>query len=121
MIYFRQIKYIGILVFTLLGCDKKSVSDLQTIIPKENTSELRKFVVVDIDKCNSCFTEYGEKIRRSIKDNTSVVIILSNSKKKANIFGRDNDLIFVWDSTRYFEKFLPKNGEIFISNNELFK
>jgi hypothetical protein len=73
-----------------------------------------QFAVIDLDRCNSCFAQIGDKLNFSMDDSTSLVILLSNSKKKAHLFGKENNINILWDSTRYFEKYVEKNM-LFIS------
>ncbi|MGY6744730.1 MAG: hypothetical protein ACXIUQ_18485 [Cecembia sp.] len=75
-----------------------------------------QFAVIDLDRCNSCFLEYADKLQLGATDSSTLVIVLSNSKKKALLFGHENNIKVLWDSTRYFEHYL-ENSSYHIQTN----
>ena len=99
-------RYWFILIFVAIGCNHKKSSSIKDLDKTPATPE--QFMVVDLDRCKSCFQLYGDKLADYATDSSFVVIILSTSKKKADIFGQDNKANYLWDSTRYFEHYLDK-------------
>jgi hypothetical protein len=107
----RKTAILGFLV--VLACSEKV--NHHNIELEKAVSSVSQFAVIDLDRCNSCFSESGEKLNLSINDSSSIVIILSNSKKKAFLFGKENEFNFIWDSTRYFENYVENRSFIFKS------
>lgn len=110
MMYFKFFRKPYFLAFLLIECSEKAKSVNNEI--EKAVSTVSQFAVIDLDRCNSCFSENGEKLNFSMNDSSSLVIILSNSKKKALLFGKENNLNFQWDSARNFEKYLDKSSLI---------
>lgn len=114
MMYSTFNRKTAILTFlVVLACSEKV--NHHNIELEKAVSSVSQFAVIDLDRCNSCFSESGEKLNFSMNDSSNLVIILSNSKKKANLFGSENEFNFLWDSARYFEKYVEKSS-LYIQN-----
>lgn len=112
MMYSTWIRKSAVIALLCLACSEKPKHP-NLLLENEVNAE-SQFAVIDLDRCNSCFAQIGDKLNFSMDDSTSLVIILSNSKKKAHLFGKEYNINILWDSTRYFEKYVEKNM-LFIS------
>ncbi|PSL05494.1 hypothetical protein CLV48_1033 [Cecembia rubra] len=115
MMYSVQNKISFALIFLLLSCigkPKKTNPELENVVKSAS-----QFAIIDLDRCNSCFSEYTDKLNLSANDSSTLVIVLSNSKKKAMLFGNENKIKVLWDSTRYFENYLEKSSYYFQTNS----
>jgi hypothetical protein len=104
-----------VLIFLFMGCTRNTSRVNKELDNKINT--VPQFAVIDLDRCNSCFSEYAERLNLSANDTSTLVIVLSNSKKKAMLFGNENKIKVLWDSTRYFENYLEKSSYYFQTNS----
>lgn len=91
-----------------MACAEKTSHVNRELENKINT--VPQFAVIDLDRCNSCFSEYADRLNLSANDSSTLVIVLSKSKKKAVLFGKENAIEILWDSTRYFESYLEKSS-----------
>jgi hypothetical protein len=112
MMYMGLSNYWLVMILIIISCSCKESNrqdDLENI-------KANQFMIVDLDRCKSCFQLYDDKLADYATDSSFVVIILSTSKKKADIFGQDNKVNYLWDSTRYFEHYLEKQPVYFKTN-----
>lgn len=107
-------KISAVLIFLLMACEENSNQVNMELENKINS--VAQFAVIDLDRCNSCFSEYANRLNLGTNDSTTLVIVLSNSKKKAMLFGKENEIEIHWDSTRYFESYLEKSSYYFQTN-----
>jgi hypothetical protein len=103
-----------IFVFLSMACAEKTGQVNREL--ENKISAVHQFAVIDLDRCNSCFSEYADRFNLSANDSSTLVIVLSNSKKKALLFGHENNINVLWDSTRYFEHYL-ENSSYHIQTN----
>lgn len=103
-----------VLIFLSMACTGNTSQVNRELENKINA--VPQFAVIDIDRCNSCFSEYADRLNLSPNDTSTLVIVLSNSKKKAMLFGNENKIKVLWDSTRYFENYLEKSSYFFQTN-----
>lgn len=108
-------KFCVILICLIASCSPKEIQPIED--SKTITPSLDQFAVIDLDRCKSCFQNYGDKLSEHSNDSTFLVFLLSTSRKKAEIFGRDSKVNYRWDSARYFEHYLEKEP-IFIQRKE---
>ncbi len=108
MTYSVSSKIASLYIFFVMACTeriKKGNTELENKI-----NAVSQFAVIDLDRCNSCFSEYADKLNLETTDSSTLVIVLSNSRKKAFLFERENNLKILWDSTRYFESYLERSS-----------
>lgn len=103
-----------VLIFLSMACTGNTSQVNRELENKINA--VPQFAVIDIDRCNSCFSEYADRLNLSPNDTSTLIIVLSNSKKKAMLFGNENKIKVLWDSTRYFENYLEKSSYFFQTN-----
>mgnify|MGYP005750192713 FL=1 len=63
-------------------------------------------LIVDIDRCNSCSSENEWFIKSQGIGKEATLLILSHSRKKAEIFMMFSDQKYIWDSLRIGEPYL---------------
>ncbi|WP_130273784.1 hypothetical protein [Cecembia calidifontis] len=102
------------MLLSCLGKPKKTNPELENAV-----KSAPHFAIIDLDRCNSCFSEYSDKLNLSTNDSSTLVIVLSNSKKKAMLFGSKNKIKVLWDSTRYFENYLEKSSYYIQTNSSI--
>ncbi|EKB50190.1 hypothetical protein B879_01195 [Cecembia lonarensis LW9] len=103
-----------VLILLFMACTKETSQVNRELENKINA--VPQFAIIDLDRCNSCFSEYADRLNLSANDTSTLVIVLSNSKKKAMLFGNENKIKVLWDSTRYFENYLEKSSHYFQTN-----
>lgn len=65
-----------------------------------------KILMIDIDRCNSCSKENEMFIKSHSIGSKTTLLLLSQSRKKAEVFMKFSDRDYVWDSLRIGEAYL---------------
>jgi hypothetical protein len=65
-----------------------------------------KILMIDIDRCNSCSKENERFIKSHTIGSKTTLLLLSQSRKKAEVFMKFSDRDYVWDSLRIGETYL---------------
>lgn len=100
----RLILSVGVL---FCSCNQTTNQSLEDVIYTTYRVEPEKTIlIVDIDRCNSCSLENEGFIKSQSIGIKSTLLLLSQSRKKAEVFMRFSERDYIWDSLRIGEPFL---------------
>jgi hypothetical protein len=74
-------------------------------------------LILDIDRCNSCSVENELFITSHSGGVESTILVLSKSKKKAEIFMGFSKMDYIWDSLRVGEPYLKDQMSLVYEEN----
>ncbi|GMQ28310.1 hypothetical protein Aconfl_09530 [Algoriphagus confluentis] len=94
-------------IFFFGSCTNAYNKDLKELVyEKYRINHEGIILIVDIDRCNTCSSENEWFIKSQGIGKEATLLILSRSRKKAEIFMKFSDQKYIWDSLRIGEPYL---------------
>jgi hypothetical protein len=95
---------VGILFCSCSPSKNQSLEDI--IYTNYRIEPERTILIVDIDRCNSCSMVNEGFIKSQSVGRKSTLLLLSQSRKKAEVFMKFSEIDYIWDSLRIGEPYL---------------